>query len=194
MNALDDKRQRNWLIRFQNEALIQNATPRDGLAVPAERIRAVVMGGSEFSGDEALQLLDCRNSLRLFQRFLQQQQRARKRLGWGGSHALLRAAAGDDEAMPALDTEDGLCTLRFLQDAEGWRMVLSGGDLKARIDAGAEEGIKPRLQVFDQDGHVLLEGELDDYAELEGRWPFSVPPRKYFETAGHAIHVVPVID
>lgn len=179
-------------VHQRNVALIREATQRDDFAVAPDTLRAVAFGVKKFTPDETRRLLDCKGSLKLFQKLLYQQKRAQQSLHWSGSHALLRAAAGGDEAMPPLDTEDGLCTLRFLEDADGWRMVLSGGDLAEKL--AATESTPPRLQVFDQDGHVLLEGALDDYAELEGRWPFSVPPRKYFETAGHAIHVVPLID
>lgn len=176
----------NLYTRLRNEALLRQATRLEGFAIAPEIIRSVVLGGEEFTIEQTEAILDCRNSLRYFHKLVQGQYRAQKLLGWQGGQAMLQAAA-DGDSMPPLDTEDGLCTLRFLQQDGDWRMLLSSPDLYEKL-----EQAQARVQVLDHAGNILLVGQLDEDAELEGPWPFAGAPREYFEKVGHSIRVVPV--
>jgi len=171
----------------RNELLIAQASMKEGFSVAPEIVRAVVLTGSEFTPEQMQAVLGCRNSLRYFEKLIKNQKAARNLLNWDGAGALLMAAS-DSESMPPLDTDDGLCTLRFLQNGDVWKIVLSSPELYERLHSS-----NAGIQVLDHAGNVLLTGKLDEDAELEGDWPFSESPRVYFEATGHTIHVAPVM-
>ena len=108
---------------------------------------------------------------------------------WTGSHGMLRAAASG-EALAALATDDGYWALHFIDDPDGWRVVLA-------LDGGAPFAGRllreqPRLRVLDGDGAIILQGSLDADGECESAWPFAAAPAPHFHQFGAGFSVEPV--
>lgn len=127
-------------------------------------------------------------TLRRFKALAQERRGALMR-DWHGSSGMLRAAA-DGAALTALTTDDGHWTLHFLEQGEGWRVILAL-DAAAPFAARLLE-VQPRLSVIDGAGDVILQGSLDSDGECESDWAFTSAPGPHFQQAGAGFAVQPV--
>lgn len=108
---------------------------------------------------------------------------------WTGSHGMLRAAASG-EPLAALATDDGYWALHFIDDPDGWRVVLA-------LDGGAPFAVhllheQPTLRVLDGGGATILQGSLDADGECESAWPFATAPAPHLHQYGARFSVEPV--
>lgn len=108
---------------------------------------------------------------------------------WSASHGMLRAASGG-QALSVLATDDGHWALHFIENPDGWRMVLA-------LDGAAPFAVRllreqPMLRVIDGGGAILLQGSLDVDGECEAAWPFETAPEPHFHEFGAGFSVEPV--
>ncbi|NRR29735.1 hypothetical protein HSX11_06015 [Oxalobacteraceae bacterium] len=108
---------------------------------------------------------------------------------WSGSAGLLRAASSS-AALEQLRTDDDCWTLDFLEQEDGWQLILKlavAAPFAARLLR--EHTL---LRVVDGGGAIVLQGRLDADGECECRWPFATAPAPHFQLYGASFAVEPV--
>jgi hypothetical protein len=109
---------------------------------------------------------------------------------WTGSSGLLRAASSAVSTLAALVTDDNCWTLHFVEQGDGWQVILA---LSAQAPFAARLlNEQPLLRVIDGGGAIVLQGRLDADGECERAWPFSTAPASHFQLYGASFAVQPV--
>lgn len=177
--------------KLRERALVSARVEGDALMLPDDVLLAAIAGTRVLSRDEKATLAGSPLTLRRFRELSLQRRRSGRAANdpsWAGSHGLLRAAA-TGESLQALHTDDGCWTLGFVRQGAAWRVILQldpAAPFAARLLA-----MRPRLQVSDGSGAVVLQGRLDDDGECEAAWPFAADPSVHFLRAGGAFTVAP---
>jgi hypothetical protein len=171
--------------RLKSRLLLDRRVEGDRLVLSDDTLRAALDGSTPLSDGEKAALLASPLTLRRF-RVLADAARHRAAMGWQHSAALLRAA-DSGSAREALHTEDGYWSLHVAGQTGAWRLILV---LNAAAPFAAQllqEG--PALRVLDGAGTCLLRGHLDSDGELEGDWPFILPPLEHLRRHGGSVRV-----
>lgn len=177
--------------KLREQALLGARKEGDRLALPDDVMRAAIMGARMLAPAEQAALAGSPLTLRRFRELALEARRrgqAANDPAWAGSGGMLRAAAGG-EPLNALHTDDGCWTLDFIRHGGQWRVILQlnpGAPFAPRLLS-----LRPRLQVSDGRGAVVLQGRLDDDGECEAAWPFADEPAAHFLRAGGAFAVAP---
>lgn len=109
---------------------------------------------------------------------------------WTGSSGMLRAASSAVSTLAALVTDDNCWTLHFVEQGDGWQVILA---LSAQAPFAARLlNEQPLLRVIDGGGAIVLQGRLDADGECERAWPFSTAPASHFQLYGASFAVQPV--
>lgn len=169
------------------ESALLTRVPNDSLQLDDETLLAAINKQSRLTTQQAKKLLNSPLSILRFRHLYQAQQVQQQ--AWSGSKGLLLAAASEQD-VSLLSTSDHLWNLHFLPLQQGAvNMVLKcqAGDEWVDQLVDAEQIIEVR----DNKGHLICEGELDDAGELEAKWPFTLSPRQYFQDIGEGFVVRP---
>ena len=109
---------------------------------------------------------------------------------WTGSIGMLRAASTAAGTLASLITDDNCWTLHFVEQDDGWQVILA---LSAQAPFAARLlKEQPLLRVVDGGGAIVLQGRLDADGECERAWPFSTAPAPHFQLYGASFAVQPV--
>lgn len=109
---------------------------------------------------------------------------------WTGSSGMLRAASSAVSTLAALVTDDNCWTLHFVEQGDGWQVILA---LSPQAPFAARLlNEQPLLRVIDGGGAIVLQGRLDADGECERAWPFSTAPASHFQLYGASFAVQPV--
>jgi hypothetical protein len=109
---------------------------------------------------------------------------------WTGSSGMLRAASTAVGMLETLVTDDNCWTLHFVEQDDGWQVILA---LSAQAPFAARLlSEQPLLRVIDGGGAIVLQGRLDADGECERAWPFPTAPAPHFQLYGASFAVQPV--
>ena len=176
--------------KLRESLLLSRPVEGDRLMLADDVINAALDGRRHLTEGERAALDASPLTLRRFRVLANMRRLAAAEAGaWTGSHGMLRAASGG-QALSVLATDDGYWTLHFIDNPDGWRMVLA-------LDGGAPFALRllrdqPLLRVIDGGGATLLQGSLDADGECEAAWPFETAPAPHFHEFGAGFSVEPV--
>lgn len=170
--------------------LLARRVEGDRLMLADEVINAALDGRRHLAEGERAAMEASPLTMRRF-RVLADMRRAllRRDGAWSASHGMLRAASGG-QPLSVLATDDGYWGLHFIENPDGWSMVLV-------LDGTAPFAVRllreqPMLRVIDGGGAILLQGSLDADGECEAVWPFETAPEPHLHEFGAGFSVEPV--
>lgn len=166
------------------ERMFLRPQENDDLVLDDATLLAALENRQPLSREQWQAMMDSPLTLRRF-RILAHRRQARLEAAndflWSESEGM-RLAADSGEEVDVLRTQDGFWSLHFLQEAEGWLVVL-------KLDAAAPyaNGLltqQVKLEAVIGDGVSVLAGQLDASFEVEASWPFAETPLERLRRAG----------
>jgi hypothetical protein len=175
--------------KLQERLLLARRVEGDRLMLADAVLLAALDGSRALTEGERAALRTSPLTLRRFRTLATEQRRTAANDAWSGSGGMLRAASSG-EPLAALSTDDGYWALHFLEQGDGWRVILT-------LDGGAPFAARllreqPLLRVVDGGGAIVLQGSLDRDGECESAWPFDSEPGAHFHQFGAGFAVEPV--
>ena len=190
--------------RVQERALLTARPQTDDRLMLADATMLAALDGSRvLTPNERAALAASPLTLRRFRQLSLQSRRRQDAAGqtlvrtpaandadWTGSIGMLRAASTAAGTLASLITDDNCWTLHFVEQDDGWQVILA---LSAQAPFAARLlKEQPLLRVVDGGGAIVLQGRLDADGECERAWPFSTAPAPHFQLYGASFAVQPV--
>jgi hypothetical protein len=180
--------------KLQEQLLLARHVDKDRLMLADSVLNAALDGSRPLTINERAALEASPLTLRRFRQLVIDRkanlpQAAANDASWFGSPGMLRAASGT-AAIEQLVTDDGYWTLDFLQQGQGWQVIIKL--MPAAPFAAILLHDKTTLRVVDGAGSVILQGQLDGDGEHEAAWPFAADPAQHFQQHGASFFVMPV--
>jgi hypothetical protein len=198
----DEQGELDELARRVQERALLTARPQadDRLMLADATMLAALDGSRVLTPNERAALAASPLTLRRFRHLSLQRQGTIERSAvrpsaandsaWTGSSGMLRAASTAVGTLATLVTDDNCWTLHFVEQDDGWQVILA---LSAQAPFSARLlNEQPLLRVIDGGGAIVLQGRLDADGECERAWPFSTAPAPHFQLYGAKFAVQPV--
>lgn len=172
------------------EAVLLERKAGDQLVLDDNSLKAAIEGDQPLTKSQVAELVNSPLTLRRFKHLVAELQQAVA--GWSGSDGLLLAAAGENNELEAIDSEDKMWTLHFQPGRRGeLEITLKLHDNEKLLDEliASERAV----EVVDVEQNTLCSGALDDNGEVTSKWTMDETPRDHFMRIGGRFVVRPVI-